>query len=144
MTRMVLRPMRQLLSVVPCADNHSLKCSLWNGQPPARICRVLCTPTRSPTAAARVLQGRCLRHAAAGSNLGRQPVQYKVNMRACCSQKPLIHLLMQAVLQGKYLLQAAAGSSLGRQLIQYARHVGVKTINVVRREEQVQQLKELG
>ena len=30
------------------------------------------------------------------------------------------------------------------QLIQYAKHVGVKTINIVRRQEQGQQLKDLG
>jgi NADPH:quinone reductase-like Zn-dependent oxidoreductase len=46
--------------------------------------------------------------------------------------------------KGGYLLQAAAGSALGRQLIQYAKHKGIKTINVVRRQEQVQQLKDLG
>lgn len=46
--------------------------------------------------------------------------------------------------KGGYLLQAAAGSALGRQLIQYAKHVGIKTINLVRRQEQVQQLKDLG
>jgi hypothetical protein len=30
------------------------------------------------------------------------------------------------------------------QLIQYAKHKGIKTINLVRRQEQVQQLKDLG
>lgn len=30
------------------------------------------------------------------------------------------------------------------QLIQYAKHVGIKTINLVRRQEQVQQLEALG
>ena len=30
------------------------------------------------------------------------------------------------------------------QLIQYAKHIGVRTINIVRRQEQVQQLKDLG
>ena len=30
------------------------------------------------------------------------------------------------------------------QLIQYAKHAGIKTINIVRRQEQVQQLKDLG
>lgn len=46
--------------------------------------------------------------------------------------------------KGGYLLQGAAGSALGRMLIQYAKHVGIKTINIVRRAEQVQQLKDLG
>ena len=30
------------------------------------------------------------------------------------------------------------------QLIQYCKHKGIKTINVVRRQEQVQELKDLG
>ena len=30
------------------------------------------------------------------------------------------------------------------QLVQYARHIGIKTINLVRRQEQLQQLKDLG
>lgn len=46
--------------------------------------------------------------------------------------------------KGEYLLQGAAGSALGRQLVQYCKHIGVKTINIVRRAEQVQQLKDLG
>ncbi|KAK9808716.1 hypothetical protein WJX72_002434 [[Myrmecia] bisecta] len=46
--------------------------------------------------------------------------------------------------QGEYILQSAAGSVLGRQLIQMAKHRGVRTINVVRREEQKQELKDLG
>jgi hypothetical protein len=33
---------------------------------------------------------------------------------------------------------------LAAQLIQYAKHKGIKTINIVRRQEQVQQLKDLG
>eukprot|EP00208_Stichococcus_sp_RCC1054_P006972 CAMPEP_0206150012 /NCGR_PEP_ID=MMETSP1473-20131121/38078_1 /ASSEMBLY_ACC=CAM_ASM_001109 /TAXON_ID=1461547 /ORGANISM="Stichococcus sp, Strain RCC1054" /LENGTH=335 /DNA_ID=CAMNT_0053547501 /DNA_START=678 /DNA_END=1685 /DNA_ORIENTATION=- len=49
-----------------------------------------------------------------------------------------------AVPEGKWLLQGAGFSSLGRQLVQYARHRGVKTISVVRRNEQIEQLKALG
>lgn len=46
--------------------------------------------------------------------------------------------------KGEYVLQTAAGSVLGRQVIQLAKHWGVKTINVVRRAEQKQELLALG
>ena len=46
--------------------------------------------------------------------------------------------------EGGYLLQSAAGSTIGRQLIALAKHRGVKTINLVRRKEQVQELLDLG
>eukprot|EP01018_Ginkgo_biloba_P003551 Gb_16896 [translate_table: standard] len=45
---------------------------------------------------------------------------------------------------GKYLLQTAAGSVLGRQCIQLAKCWGIKTINIVRREELKEELKSLG
>jgi D-arabinose 1-dehydrogenase-like Zn-dependent alcohol dehydrogenase len=43
-----------------------------------------------------------------------------------------------------YILQAAAGSTLGKQLIQIAKHRGIKTINLVRRSPQIEELKALG
>jgi hypothetical protein len=46
--------------------------------------------------------------------------------------------------QGRYLLQNAANSILGKELISAARKKGVKTINVVRRKEVVQELLQLG
>ncbi|CAK9278515.1 unnamed protein product [Sphagnum jensenii] len=46
--------------------------------------------------------------------------------------------------KGEYVLQTAAGSGLGRQVIQLAKHWGIKTINVVRRVEQKEELKALG
>jgi NADPH:quinone reductase-like Zn-dependent oxidoreductase len=46
--------------------------------------------------------------------------------------------------KGEYVLQTAAGSVLGRQLIQLAKHWGIKTINIVRRAEQKEELKALG
>lgn len=46
--------------------------------------------------------------------------------------------------KGEYILQTAAGSVLGRQVIQLAKHWGIKTINIVRRSEQKQELKLLG
>lgn len=43
--------------------------------------------------------------------------------------------------KGEYLLQTAAASVLGRYVIQLAKHYfGIKTINVVRRKEQVRYL----
>ena len=46
--------------------------------------------------------------------------------------------------KGEWLLQSAAGSVLGRQVIQMAKHYGIKTVNVVRREEQKQELLDIG
>ncbi|EFJ24154.1 hypothetical protein SELMODRAFT_414975 [Selaginella moellendorffii] len=46
--------------------------------------------------------------------------------------------------KGEYVLQTAAGSVLGRMFIQLARHRGVKTINLVRRDEQKEELKAIG
>lgn len=45
---------------------------------------------------------------------------------------------------GEWLLQTAAGSTLGRVVLQLARTRGFKTINVVRRREQAEELKALG
>lgn len=45
---------------------------------------------------------------------------------------------------GEWLLQTAAGSTLGRVVLQIARLRGFKTINVVRRRAQVEELKALG
>lgn len=49
-----------------------------------------------------------------------------------------------AVPQGQWLLQSAAGSALGRMVIKLARHDGIKTANVVRRPEAIDELKALG
>lgn len=49
-----------------------------------------------------------------------------------------------AVPRGEWLLQSAAGGELGRMIIRLAKHDGIKTINVVRRRESVQDLKDLG
>ena len=53
---------------------------------------------------------------------------------------PVTVVGMVEVLQipkGEWLIQDGAGSVLGRQMIQYAKLKGLKTINVVRRQEQV-------
>jgi NADPH:quinone reductase-like Zn-dependent oxidoreductase len=46
--------------------------------------------------------------------------------------------------KGEYIIQSAAGSVLGRILIQFAKARGLKTINLVRRKEQIQELKAIG
>lgn len=49
-----------------------------------------------------------------------------------------------AVPKGEWLLQTAAASVLGRMVIRLGREFGFRTLNVVRREEQVDELKALG
>jgi NADPH:quinone reductase-like Zn-dependent oxidoreductase len=49
-----------------------------------------------------------------------------------------------AVPRGEWLLQSAANSELGRMIIRLAKHHGIRTINVVRRREAAQELKDLG
>lgn len=46
--------------------------------------------------------------------------------------------------EGDWLLQTAAGSSLGKMVIRLGRKFGFKTINIVRRREQIDELKSLG
>ena len=45
---------------------------------------------------------------------------------------------------GEWLLQTAAGSALGRMVIRLGKRYGFRTLNVVRREEAVDELKSLG
>jgi NADPH:quinone reductase len=49
-----------------------------------------------------------------------------------------------AVPPGEWLLQSAAGSELGRMIIRLARSDGIRTVNVVRHHEAVDELKSLG
>lgn len=49
-----------------------------------------------------------------------------------------------AVPKGAWLLQSAAGSTLGRMVIRLGRHDGFKTLNVVRRRDAMQELRDLG
>lgn len=49
-----------------------------------------------------------------------------------------------AVPRGDWLLQSAAASSLGTMVIRLGRKVGFRTLNIVRRESQVDELKGLG
>jgi NADPH:quinone reductase-like Zn-dependent oxidoreductase len=56
-------------------------------------------------------------------------------------------VLTRYVLQvppGAWLLQTAAGSALGRMMIQLSRRSGYRTLNVVRRHEQAEELLQLG
>jgi len=49
-----------------------------------------------------------------------------------------------AVPEGEWLLQTAAGSALGRMVIRLGRRFGFRTLNIVRRAEQVAELEALG
>ena len=49
-----------------------------------------------------------------------------------------------AVPPGEWLLQTAAGSALGKMVIRLGKRFGFRTVNVVRRREQVEELKKLG
>jgi NADPH:quinone reductase-like Zn-dependent oxidoreductase len=56
-------------------------------------------------------------------------------------------VMIQYVLKvppGAWLLQTAAGSALGRMVIRLGQHLGFRTINVVRRREQAQELLHAG
>ncbi|MFR9768010.1 zinc-dependent alcohol dehydrogenase family protein [Nocardia sp. SC052] len=61
---------------------------------------------------------------------------------------PLTALLLVTheldVRPGEWMLQTAAGSTVGRLVIQLARHLGIRTINVVRRRDAVEEIKTLG
>jgi NADPH:quinone reductase-like Zn-dependent oxidoreductase len=52
--------------------------------------------------------------------------------------------LVLKVPPGAWLLQTAAGSALGRMVIRLGRHFGFRTINVVRRREQAEELLRAG
>jgi len=53
-------------------------------------------------------------------------------------------ILDLGVQKGEFLLQSAASSALGRILIQVAKLKGIKTINIVRRDEHIASLKAIG
>ncbi|MER5517256.1 zinc-dependent alcohol dehydrogenase family protein [Streptomyces sp. NPDC002763] len=61
---------------------------------------------------------------------------------------PLTALLLVTreldVQPGEWLLQTAAGSTVGRLVIQLAGHLGMRTINVVRRRAAVEEIRALG
>ena len=55
---------------------------------------------------------------------------------------PLLRQRLVAV--ARPLASLCAAQVLGRQLVQYAKHIGIRTINVVRRDEHIEELKALG
>lgn len=61
---------------------------------------------------------------------------------------PLTALLLVTreldVQPGEWLVQTAAGSTVGRLVIQLSRHLGIRTINVVRRRGAVEEIEALG
>eukprot|EP00850_Spirogloea_muscicola_P017020 SM000142S00534 [mRNA] locus=s142:245589:247190:+ [translate_table: standard] len=61
-----------------------------------------------------------------------------------CQQAPGTMLTWEWLSAGEYLVQTAANSALGRQLITLASVAGIKTINVVRKDTYVDELKKLG
>ncbi|WP_435845721.1 zinc-dependent alcohol dehydrogenase family protein [Streptomyces griseofuscus] len=78
------------------------------------------------------------------------PVPDRLDDSSACqlAVNPLTALLLVTreldVRPGEWLLQTAAGSTVGRLVIQLARHLGIRTINVVRRREAVAEIRALG
>ncbi|MEU2420541.1 zinc-dependent alcohol dehydrogenase family protein [Streptomyces sp. NPDC007851] len=78
------------------------------------------------------------------------PVPDRLGDSSACQLvvNPLTALLLVTreldVRPGEWLLQTAAGSTVGRLVIQLARHLGIRTINVVRRRAAVEEIKEFG
>lgn len=67
---------------------------------------------------------------------------------ACFFVNPATALVMTRwvlkVKRGSWLLQTAAASALGKMVIRLGRHYGFRTLNVVRRREQAEELLKLG
>jgi NADPH:quinone reductase len=67
---------------------------------------------------------------------------------ACFMVNPATAYIMTATVlrvpPGEWLLQTAAGSALGKMVIKLGKHFGFRTINVVRRQEGIDQLRQLG
>ncbi|CAK0743519.1 hypothetical protein CVIRNUC_001476 [Coccomyxa viridis] len=59
-----------------------------------------------------------------------------------CTVVGMVHELQPPA--GSWLLQNAANSVLGQEIITYAKHLGIKTINVVRQNEYINELKQKG
>jgi NADPH:quinone reductase-like Zn-dependent oxidoreductase len=76
------------------------------------------------------------------------PDQMSTSTAAQLLTNPLTALLLVTskldVQPGEWLLQTAAGSTVGRLVLQLGRHLGFKTINVVRRRAAVEEILELG
>lgn len=76
------------------------------------------------------------------------PADIPDEQAACFFVNPATALVMTRwVLQvprGEWLLQTAAASALGKMIIRLGRHDGFRTLNVVRRREQAEELLKLG
>ncbi|MEX0702503.1 MAG: zinc-dependent alcohol dehydrogenase family protein [Planctomycetales bacterium] len=69
-----------------------------------------------------------------------QAAMFFVNPAAAC----VMTRRVLAVPRGEWLLQTAAGSALGKMVVRLARHEGFRTLDVVRRAEQAEELRQLG
>ncbi len=76
------------------------------------------------------------------------PAEFSVEQSAMFFVNPATaYIMTQRVLKvprGAWLLQTAAGSALGRMVIRLGKHFGFRTVNVVRRAEQAEELEGLG
>ena len=78
------------------------------------------------------------------------PVPDQLSDSTACqlAVNPLTALLLVTreldVQPGEWLLQTAAGSTVGRLVIQLSKHLGIRTINVVRRRAAVEEIEALG
>lgn len=78
------------------------------------------------------------------------PVPHAIDdeQAACFFVNPATAVVMtERVLRipkGAWLLQSAAGSALGRMIIRLGKRFGFRTLNIVRREETIEELKKLG
>ncbi|RVW10534.1 NADPH:quinone reductase [Prescottella agglutinans] len=78
------------------------------------------------------------------------PVPERLSDSSACqlAVNPLTALLLVTreldVQPGEWLLQTAAGSTVGRLVIQLSRHLGIRTINVVRRRDAVDEILAFG
>jgi NADPH2:quinone reductase len=76
------------------------------------------------------------------------PQEMSASTAAQLLANPLTALLLVTsefdVQPGEWLLQTAAGSTVGKMVLQLGKHLGFKTINVVRRRAAVAEIKALG
>jgi NADPH:quinone reductase-like Zn-dependent oxidoreductase len=76
------------------------------------------------------------------------PAELSDDQAAAYFINPATALLMTRCIfqvpKGEWLMQSASGSAVGRMIIRLGQHFGFRTINLVRRSEQVEELKMLG
>lgn len=81
------------------------------------------------------------------ARLFKVPQDIPVEMAAMCTVNPPTAWRMlrdSGLTRGEWVIQNAANSAVGLHVIEMARHLDIRTINVVRREELVEPLKNLG